>query len=537
MYRKIIANRTFFSVLGEIILDHKKNLILLVFAIIFVTVINSILPRVFGELSKHIEDNNLSLQFFFVFIGIILIRIVFQSILSFQTTYTSKLFALRLKEYLIKLVVNAKQIVIDQYKTGDILQRVFTELGVLQGKLIFGLIYFIKDLLLLLVILVNIFLLSKMLFINLIVIAIIFYVYNQFLGLQIETSNEVTQKQQAKLSNYFLEVIIGKKDIFIFKLESRVKNKIRSYFQSIHTEHKKNSYLITYSETVLEILVGIFITSIIVIFLLEEHKTSHTIALLGYLLLMLWPIKEINSFMLTLNSILPSLNRVEDILIELKATTSSEPFTTPFTEIVKSDQLRLTVSDLHFSYEDKEIFNGFTYQFGTGIYLISGKNGSGKTTLGELLVGILTPQQGKIVIETLHDTNADIRDSIKLVSQEAFLFNDSVVNNIHTEDDMSIELIDEVASLYDRDNILEEKNSDIGEGGKLLSGGQKQLINILRGVLASPPILILDEITNNFSPVIYHHILQLIKEHRKDKITLVISHQKLDIDCNDIIEL
>jgi subfamily B ATP-binding cassette protein MsbA len=169
---------------------------------------------------------------------------------------------------------------------------------------------------------------------------------------------------------------------------------------------------------------------------------------------------------------------------------------------------------------------------GTTLALVGG-SGAGKSTLAELLPRFYDPTQGEILIDETNLQNFDLktlRPSMGIVSQDTFLFNDTVRNNIaYARPDATDEDIIEAAhraNAYEFITELENGfNTIIGDRGVLLSGGQRQRIAIARALLQNPDILILDEATSALD-VVSERLVQLaLEELSRERTTLVIAHR------------
>ncbi|HEY9853718.1 MAG TPA: ABC transporter ATP-binding protein [Leptolyngbyaceae cyanobacterium] len=169
---------------------------------------------------------------------------------------------------------------------------------------------------------------------------------------------------------------------------------------------------------------------------------------------------------------------------------------------------------------------------GTTLALVGG-SGAGKSTLADLLPRFYDPDSGCITIDDkdLRDFNiASIRSCMGIVSQDTFLFNDSIRNNIAYGRSNATD--EEVIAAAKRANAYEfiEKlpqgfNTLIGDRGVLLSGGQRQRLAIARALLQDPDILILDEATSALDTVSERLVQSAIEELSRDRTTLVIAHR------------
>lgn len=179
---------------------------------------------------------------------------------------------------------------------------------------------------------------------------------------------------------------------------------------------------------------------------------------------------------------------------------------------------------------------------GTTLALVGG-SGAGKSTLADLLPRFFDPTSGSINIDGIDLRKFDLkslRTAMGIVSQETFLFNDTVWNNIAYGHPKSTER--EIFEAAKRANAYEfiEKlpqgfETLIGDRGVMLSGGQRQRLAIARALLQNPDILILDEATSALDTVSERLVQQAIDELSRDRTTLVIAHRLSTIQKADQI--
>lgn len=174
---------------------------------------------------------------------------------------------------------------------------------------------------------------------------------------------------------------------------------------------------------------------------------------------------------------------------------------------------------------------------------VVGPSGSGKTTLVSLLTRFYDPQQGRITIdgEDLAKIDVcDLRRHMSVVSQDIFIFNDTVSNNLSfategvTDDD-----IVRAARLASADefieNLPEGYNTKLGDRGVRLSGGQQQRVAIARAVLRNPDLLIFDEATSHLDTFTERAIQDAVEVLREGRTILVIAHRLSTIRRADIV--
>ncbi len=168
-----------------------------------------------------------------------------------------------------------------------------------------------------------------------------------------------------------------------------------------------------------------------------------------------------------------------------------------------------------------------------GVFGITGQSGSGKTTLIRLLVRFYEQDKGTIRLNGRSIQQFDLtalRASIGIVFQENLILNDTLRNNIaygsRSLSDVHIIRAAKLSGAHDFIKLLPHRyETMVGEGGRLLSGGQRQRLSIARAIVSAPEILILDEGTSFLEVEQEATILQNIKEHRVNRITVIVSHR------------
>ena len=248
-------------------------------------------------------------------------------------------------------------------------------------------------------------------------------------------------------------------------------------------------------------------------------------------------LSEINS------QIQKGLAAAEDIFSQLdeKAERNDGTYTS---EAVKGD---ITFTNLNFSYDTGEGGNtlediNLTINQGETVAFV-GKSGAGKTTLMSLLPRFYDGYEGDISIDDKSISEYEItnlRSHISLVSQNVTLFNDTIANNInYGSAEFDLNKIKEAAKKANADSFIELMadgyDTQTGDDGVLLSGGQRLRIAIARAILKDAPILILDEATSALDSESENYIQEALVELSRNKTTLVIAHRLSTIETADKI--
>jgi ATP-binding cassette subfamily C protein len=202
----------------------------------------------------------------------------------------------------------------------------------------------------------------------------------------------------------------------------------------------------------------------------------------------------------------------------------------------------LELVDVSFQYDQHPVFNNLSLHIEAGsLTTLIGPSGSGKTTIIDLTIGLLRPQQGKILLDGISLQDIDIkswRNMIGYVPQDTILLHDSVIHNV-TLGDPELTAVDaeqalRAAGAWDFVSHLPEGvNTIVGERGGKLSGGQRQRIVIARALINRPRLLILDEATSALDPESEEVVRQTMESIKGHLTILAISHNRSMIQAAD----
>ncbi len=210
----------------------------------------------------------------------------------------------------------------------------------------------------------------------------------------------------------------------------------------------------------------------------------------------------------------------------------------------KGEGLDVEFKDVHFGYEDTEVLHGVNLSLKQGsTTALVGESGSGKSTLAKLLVHYYDIDSGNITIggQDITDMSLEaLNNQVAFVSQEQFLFNTSLYENILIgKPDATKEEVLKAAERAQCNEFLERFPEGIqtqaGDGGKQLSGGERQRISLARAILKNAPIIVLDEATAFMDPENEEKMNAALDEIVKDKTVLVIAHRLSTIKNADKI--
>ena len=190
--------------------------------------------------------------------------------------------------------------------------------------------------------------------------------------------------------------------------------------------------------------------------------------------------------------------------------------------------------DVHFTYKDNEVIHGIDLEIKEGqLVALVGESGSGKSTLAKLLVHFYDLGSGRITLggQDITDMRVEaLNDQISFVSQEQFLFNTTLYENIRIgKPEATRDEVLEAARLAQCDEFLSRFPKGIdtpaGDGGKMLSGGERQRISLARALLKNAPVIVLDEATAFIDPENEEKMNAAISEVIRGKTVLIIAHR------------
>ena len=362
-------------------------------------------------------------------------------------------------------------------------------------------------------------------------------------GRKVRKASQTMQNESGLMSVVLQESFAG---IRIIKSFSREDFQMKQFDKSLSDQFgiamkmSKNSAIV---QPMIEI-VSAFGVSLALFYVYFSHLTVGSfIALLGGMFLLYDPIKNISRIHVAIQSCMGAATSILQLL-ETIPTIQDRPGAV----VLKKSEGRIALENVSFSYDAKGIHeNALTdinimIEPGTKVALV-GASGAGKSTILSLLMRFYDPQSGRVLIDgvdlrdvTLHS----LHDQIGIVTQESFLFHDTIRENIRFGRlDATNAEIEEAARLaHAHDFIMEQPHgygTMVGDKGCLLSGGQQQRISIARALLKAAPILLLDEATSALDSESEKMIQDALEKLSKGRTVVAIAHRLSTILGSDMI--
>lgn len=353
-----------------------------------------------------------------------------------------------------------------------------------------------------------------------------------------------TSRMYKEVSNFINENIGGMKTIKVFSAENVINEIAKKKFKILRDLRVEVAMLGAISGGIVQPLSVLFIAAVFAVFYKSPDFN------IGAFLALVYLIQKIFAYFNQLQNI---LQKAIESVPYLQSVLSYEDKAKEFKENMGGSVGFVSGGDLmfdnvDFSYnDDKKILQDISFNLKKGeVVGLVGPSGAGKTTVVDLFLRLFRPTIGKILLGGIDIEYINIkewRDKIGYVSQDMFLMNDTIENNIKFYNDglsvMDIETASRMANIYDFIMSRPDKfQTPVGERGNLLSVGQRQRIVIARVLARKPEILILDEATSALDNESEVEIQKVINNLRGKVTVLVIAHRLSTVmNCDRLMAL
>lgn len=336
-------------------------------------------------------------------------------------------------------------------------------------------------------------------------------------------------QENHKYAKWFGDTVGGVREVKLFGIESCKQKEFSERQLSVVRKQKKMNMLSRINMTADSTLIQIMTTLIYIIganLVFNYQLTVGSVfAFITYSVYVMGPISAILNIGYLLSGIIPSTKRYYEFM-DLE----EEHANIESTEKPEFGDIEL--QDMSFYYEkNKPILKNVNLIIPKGSKIaIMGQNGSGKSTIIELLLRMYEPTDGKILLsgKNISSMNlADYRGMISVVTQEIYLFNTTIRNNIALYKQVTDQVLMNICRESGLGDFIDEYslNYEVGQNGTMLSGGQKQKIALARALICDKPVIIFDEATSSTDACSEQQICSLLGTKLKDKTVIVITHK------------
>jgi ATP-binding cassette subfamily B protein/subfamily B ATP-binding cassette protein MsbA len=368
----------------------------------------------------------------------------------------------------------------------------------------------------------------RMTFLVLAFIPIKYIVMKYFAKRQKAVMDEFILKSQ-NYAGWFGDTVGGINEVKLFNIFNKKYKEFNIYQKKVIDKQKEmnmlNQWNVTTDLIMLQILSTVlYIVGANLVFNFQLSIGS-VFAFITYSAYVTGPISAILNIGYLLSGIIPSTKRYYNFMALHEEDDNGNLIVPNFGELV--------LKNIFFGYEtDKPILIDVNIDFPKGSKTaLIGRNGSGKTTIINLLTRLYAPINGKILLNGTDISMISLqeyRNMVSVVSQQIYLFNDTIRNNICLYKQMDDAVIEEACKDSGLEDFIKEVSLDymVGQNGAMLSGGQKQKIALARALIHDKPIIIFDEATSNTDAYSEQQINGLLNTKLKEKTVIVITHKK-----------
>ncbi|MFH2065882.1 MAG: ABC transporter ATP-binding protein [Pseudomonadota bacterium] len=431
-----------------------------------------------------------------------------------------------------------------QEKTGVLMSRLTNDVNIIKNMVSNAVTGAMHDFFKILFLSITIFyLIWKLALIAFFILPIAFYPIVVF-GRRVRRVSTGWQEAMAELNSFLHETFAGNKIVKAFGMETYEKERFFDKSRNLFRLEMKSVVAKALSSPVMEIFGGLGIAFVIWFGgsqVIDGNLTvGKFIAFLAAVLMLYEPVKKLSKLNNVLQEGLAATDRVFDIIErESDIREADHPYE------METRPHRVTLKDVYFSYDRQEmVLENISIDVQAGeVLALAGMSGGGKSSLVNLIPRFYDVTRGAILIDGIDIRKlslSSLRKQIAIVTQEPILFNESIRNNIaYGNPDASDEdVIAAARAAYAYDFIMDfsrKFDTNIGELGSRLSGGEKQRICIARALFKNAPILILDEATSSLDAEAESLVQKALENLMKGRTTFVIAHRLSTIGYADRI--
>lgn len=477
-------------------------------------------------------------------IGAVILAGFFTFVMRQTIIVMSRYIEFDLKNEIFEQYENLSQKFYKKNRTGDLMNRISEDVG--KVRMYFGpaIMYSINMITLFVIVIANMLRIDSTLtmytLLPLPILSVLIYTLSRI----INKRSRVVQESLSNLTTQAQEVFSGLNIIKAYGIEKPSFDR----FDTLALVSKEKNISLFKANALffpsMMLLIGI--SNILVIYIGGMRYINGDITSLGviaefiiYVNMLTWPVAVVGWVTSMVQQAEASQKRINEFLREKPEVSNSATENS----IIKG---KIEFKDVSFTYNDTNITAlnhvNFTIESGKTLAIL-GKTGSGKSTVINLISRLYDVEKGEILVDDtpIKKLNLnDLRSSIGFVPQEAFLFSDTIKNNIkfgkiNASDDEVIEAAKNAHIHHNISEFNDQYETTVGERGVTLSGGQKQRISIARAIIADPQILVFDDCLSAVDTETEEIILNNLANVSKNKTTIIVSHRVSSAKNADLI--
>lgn len=449
-----------------------------------------------------------------------------------------------LRNELYRHLQNLDMAYYDRNRTGDLMSRVTSDVGMLQQLVSNGMMQIVTDLFTFTAIALYMFYVDWQLTLLMLATFPLMLFTTRMFSKRIRSSFKTVQQSVAEVSNHLQDTLSGIRVIKSFANEDYESERFAVRSETNMRANLRTVRLRAVYEPIIDLLNYLGMVAVLVFGAWQVIRGNLTVgtivAFLAYLRLLQNPIRHFSRILNTIQQSAAAYERITEVL-ETKPQVTEKPDAIPLPPVRGHIRFR----GVGFSYrDDVQVLKDFNLEINPGkVTALVGPSGAGKSTVAHLIARFYDPQQGFITVDghELKDiTLKSLREQMGVVSQDIVLFNGTVRDNIRygKPGATEAEIMAAARAANAHDFIVSFPSgydAEIGERGVKLSGGQKQRLSIARAILKNPRLIVLDEATASLDTESEHLIQDALSRLLAGRTCLVIAHRLSTIQSADRI--
>jgi len=545
--------------LNKYFLKYKYRLLFGLVITIIARIFTTLVPTIVGNsvdvvqqyLDKEISDiaevkSQLIINILLI-LGAVIISAIFTFLMRQTFIVVSRFIEFDLKNEVYQHYQKLSSNFYKQNRTGDLMNRISEDVSKVRMYVGPAIMYSVNTITLFVVVIGYMISIAPMLTLYTVAPLPILSISIYKLSVAIHKRSTIVQEFLSKLTTYTQESFSGINVIKAYGIEPQIFNDFSSLSKTSRDKNLDLAKVQALFFPLMVLLIGL--SNILVIYIGGKQFIDGTIQEFGiivqfilYVNMLTWPVATVGWVSSIVQQAEASQVRINEFLSQEPEIINTETKETPI-------QGNISFEDVSFTYDDTNItaLKSISFEVKQGETIgIVGKTGSGKSTILDLLSRLYDISQGNILIDGTPIQKMhlySLRKHIGYVPQDAFLFSDSIKNNIKfgKENATDNEVYDIAKKAVVHDNIINfthQYDTILGERGITLSGGQKQRISIARAIIKNPSILLFDDCLSAVDTETEEEILKNIHQITYGKTVFIVSHRVSTIkNTNKIIVL
>lgn len=481
---------------------------------------------------------------FVLLLSLILLRLVIQIFVNYLNVHSSSKFEIALKRHLFKTLINKDYLAVTHYHSGELLNRINSDVSVVVN----GIMTILPNAAMLITSIVGAFYvlygIDSTLAVVILCIGPVFAIGARIYSAKFKKMHKLCQEYDGKTKSFMLEILQNLLVVKSFGSEETMLDKSEAL--------QYNSYKLRMKRVTVSLVanVGAFLIFNAGYYFALGYaamRLSNGELTYGDVTAILALVSQIQTPFRSVSGLIPQAFAVSasaERLMELEELKDEPQVEQLCDRSTYEDMEKIVFDNVTFSYNDDSTVSGISMEIKKGeCAVIAGESGSGKSTSVKLLLGIMSPDSGRIYIKcgnSEKNIGKETRPLFAYVPQGNLILSGTIRENIaFGKEDIDEEKIinaARVAQIWDFIEALDKGlDTELGEKGLGLSEGQTQRISIARAILHDAPVLLLDEATSALDSATERKLLAAIRE-MTDKTCIIVSHKQAAFDiCDRVI--